>query len=141
MADPRNELADIILPAAPDVVAAGSSLPWWGAAGMVCVACIAGAAWFWYRRRPARALRRLASTVATQQDSVQALAARLDAWMRARYRMIRVDAARCPPGLDATAWADWVNRLTRLRFAPPAADGYAALAVLCETARAWERHV
>lgn len=141
MADPRNELADIIVPAAPDVVAAGSSSLWWGTAGIACVACIAGAAWLWYRHRPARALRRLASAVAMQQDSVQALAARLDAWARARYRLLRVEAARCPSGLDAVAWADWADSLTRLRFAPPPPDGHAALAALCETARAWERHV
>lgn len=141
MADPRNDLADIIVPAAPDVVATGSSLLGWGAVGMGGVACIAVAAWFWHRRRPARALRRVAAAVALRQDTVQALAARLDAWARARFRLSRVDAARCPSGIDPAAWADWAATLTQLRFAPSPPDGYAALAALCETARAWERHV
>lgn len=141
MADPRNELADIIVPAAPDVVATGSSLLLWGAVGLACVVGIAGVAWLWQRRRPACALRRVAVAVAQQQDTVQALAARLDAWVRARYRLPRVDAARCPSGLDPAVWADWVNTLTQLRFASPQPDGYAALTALCDTARAWERHV
>ncbi len=141
MADPRSELADIIGPAAPDVVAAGSSPLLWGAAGLACVAGIAGAAWLWQRRRPARVLRGLASAVALQQDPVQALAARLDAWARTRYRLPRLDAARCPSGLDPAVWADWATTLTQLRFAPPQPDGYAALMALCDTARAWERHV
>jgi hypothetical protein len=141
MADPRTELADIIVPAAPAMVATGGSLLSWGAVAVGCVACAAGALWWWQRRRPARALRRLASVVAQRQDSVPALAAQLDAWARARFRLARLDAARCPGRLDAAAWADWSNALTQLRFAPPQPDGYDALAVLCETARAWERHV
>lgn len=141
MADPRNELADIIVPAAPDVVATGSSLLLWGAVGLACVAAIALAAWLWQRRRPMRALRGLASAVALQRDTVQALAARLDAWTCARYRLPRLDAARCPTGLDPAVWADWATTLTQLRFAPPQPDGFAALASLCDTARDWERHV
>jgi hypothetical protein len=141
MADPRTELADIIVPAAPAMVASGGGPLLWGAVAVGCVAGAAGAIWWWQRRRPARVLRRLASAAARQDDSVQALAARLDAWTRARFQLARVDAARCPGGLDAAAWADWANALTRLRFAPPLPDGHAALAALCETARAWERHV
>lgn len=142
MADPRNELADIIVPAAPEIVATGSSLPGWGAVvGMACVTLAAVAVWLWHRRRPARALRGLASAVAHQQDTVPALAARLDAWARARYRLSRVDAAQCPSGIDPAAWSGWAKALEQLRFAPSPPDGYAALAALCETARAWERHV
>lgn len=141
MADPRNELADIIVPAAPDVVATGSSLLLWGAVGLACVVGIAGTAWLWQRRRPARALRRVAVAVALRQDTVQALAARLDAWARTRYRLPRLDAERCPSGLDPAVWADWATTLTQLRFAPPQPDGYAVLTALCGTARAWERHV
>lgn len=143
MSDPRTELADIIVPAAPAMAAAGGSPLLWGAVA-VAVGCVAGAAaaiWWWQRRRPARALRRLASAAARQDDSVQALAARLDAWARARFQLPRLDAARCPGGLDAAAWADWANALTQLRFAPPQPDGHAALGALCEAARAWERHV
>jgi len=141
MADPRTELADIIVPAAPEMVATGGSLLVWGAVGVGCVACAAGAVWWWQRRRPARALRRLESAIDRQAGSVPVLATRLDAWARARYRLPRVDAARCPRGLDPAAWADWANALTQLRFAPPQPDGHAALAALCETARAWEHHV
>jgi len=142
MADPRTELADIIVPAAPEIVATGSSLPGWGAAvAMACVMLVAAAVWLWHRRRPARALRRMAVAATHQQDTVPALAARLDAWARARYRLPRVDAARCPPGIDSAAWAEWAATLTQLRFAPPQPDGFDALAALCKTARAWERHV
>lgn len=141
MADPRTELADIIVPAAPEIVATGSSLLLWGAVALACVVGIAGAAWLWHRRRPARALRRLSVAVARQQDTVPALAARLDAWARVRYRLLRVDAAQCPSGLEPAAWSAWVKALEQLRFAPPPPAGYAALAALCDTARDWERHV
>jgi hypothetical protein len=141
MADPRNELADIVVPAAPEIVAGGGSLLLWAAVGMACVASIAVVVWLWHRRRPHRALRRLAAAVTSQQDSAEALAARLDAWARARYRVARVEAAQPPNGIDSVAWAEWAHALTQLRFAPPQPDGYAALAALCETARAWERHV
>jgi len=141
MADPRTELADIIVPAAPEIVATGSNPLLWTAAGMACVAGIAAAVWLWQRRRPARALRRLADAVTSQQDTVPALAARLDAWARVRCRLPRLEAAQCPSGIDPAAWSEWVKALEQLRFAPPQSDGYAALAALCETARAWERHV
>lgn len=141
MADPRNELADIVVPAAPEAAAAGAGLPLWvPAAGLACVVFIALAAWLWHRRRPARALRSLAAAVEQQQDTLPALAARLDAWVRARYRLPRVDAASHPPGLDPAAWSAWAKTLTQLRFAPPPPDGFEALAALCETARRWNRH-
>lgn len=139
MADPRTELADIIVPAAPDFAATGSNMPIWGAAGLAIAAGIALAIWLWQRRRPARGLRRIASAVALRRDSVPALAARLDAWARARYGLSRVQGTLCPPALDPAAWADWTRRLLQLRFASPQPDGYAELAALCETARAWER--
>ena len=139
MADPRNELADIIVPAAPEIVATGSSLLLWGTVALACVVGIAGAAWLWQRRRPVRALRHVAAAVALRQDTVPALAARLDAWARVRYRLPRVDAAGSPSGIDPAVWAGWATTLTQLRFAPPPPDGYAALAALCETARDWER--
>ena len=141
MADPRTELADIIVPAAPEIVASGSSLLVWAAVGVACVACIALAAWLWQRRRPARALRRVASAAARQQATVPALAAQLDAWVRGRYRLPWVDAARSPSGLDPAVWSEWVKALEQLRFAPPSPAGFAALAALCDTARAWGRHV
>jgi uncharacterized protein HemX len=141
MADPRTELADIVVPAAPEIVATSGNPLLWAAVAMACVAGIALAAWLWQRRRPVRALRQVASAVHRQQDTVPALAARLDAWARMRYQQPRMDAAQCPSGIDSAAWSGWVKALEQLRFAPTQPDGYAALAALCETARAWERHV
>ncbi|HWR76158.1 MAG TPA: hypothetical protein VN283_02980 [Thiobacillus sp.] len=141
MADPRNELADIIVPAAPAMAtSAGSSLLLWAAVGLVCVACVLLLAWLWHRRRPARALRAIAAAAAQRQDTLPALAARLDAWARARFRLARVDAAICPPGLDPVVWSGWTNALTQLRFAPLQPDGFDVLADLCRTAREWSRH-
>lgn len=142
MADPRNELADIIVPGAPDAVvaAAGDALLLWTAAGLVGVAAVALLAWLWQRRRPARALRAIAAAAAQRQGTPPALAARLDAWARARFHLLRVDAAICPPGLDPVVWSDWAQALTHLRFAPPPPDGYTLLAALCERARPWRRH-
>jgi hypothetical protein len=142
MADPRTELADIIVPAAPDAVvtAAGTSLFLWAAVGLAAVACVALLAWLWQRRRPARALRAIAAAAAQQQGTPPALAARLDAWARARFHLPYVDAAICPPGLDSVVWSDWAQALTQLRFAPSPPDGHAVLAGLCERARQWSRH-
>lgn len=142
MADPRNELADIIVPAAPDAVvaAAGDALLLWTAAGLVGVAAVALLAWLWQRRRPARALRAIAVAAAQRQGTPPALAARLDAWARESFRLARVDAAICPPGLDPVVWSDWAQALTHLRFAPPPPDGYTLLTALCERARPWRRH-
>jgi hypothetical protein len=142
MADPRTELADIIVPAAPDAVAVavGTSLLLWTAVGLAAVACVALLAWLWQRRRPARALRAIAAAAAQQQGTPPALAARLDSWARARFRLARVDAAICPPGLDPVVWSDWAQALAQLRFAPSPPEGYTALAGLCERARPWSRH-
>lgn len=141
MADPRNELADIVAPAAPDILAAGGgSQAGWVAAGLVALAACALLAWGWHRRRPARVLRAIAAAAAQRQGSLPTLAARLDAWTRTRFRLARVDAARCPPGLDPIAWSDWVKALEQLRFAPPRPEGHAELANLCERVRAWRRH-
>ena len=142
MADPRNELADIIGPAAPAMAPpAGDSLLLWAGAALACVACVVLFAWLWQRRRPARALRVIAAAAAQQQGTPAALAGRLDAWARSAYRLARVDAAACPPGLDPAQWSDWADTLARLRFAPPQPDGYLALAGLCESACGWHRHV
>jgi hypothetical protein len=142
MADPRNELADIIVPAAPEAVVAAvsNSLFLWAALGLAGVAAVALLAWLWQRRRPARALRAIAAAAAQRQGTPPALAARLDAWARARFHLQYVDAAICPPGLDPVVWSDWAQALTHLRFAPPPPDGYTLLAALCERARPWRRH-
>ena len=141
MADPRNELADIIVPAAPVMVPpAGDSLLLWAAAGLVCVACAVLLAWLWHRRRPARALNRIAAAAARRNEALSVLAARLDAWARKSFQLARVDAAGCPPGLDPAQWSNWATTLAQLRFAPPHPDGYAVLVRLCESARAWRRY-
>ena len=142
MADPRNELADIIVPAAPATAAsAGSSLLLWAAVGLACVAGVLLLAWLWHRRRPARALRAIAAAAAQQQGTPRALAARLDAWVRTRFRLTRVDAARCPPGLDPAVWSDWAKTLEQVRFGPTQPDGFTVLQGLCESAQPWRRHV
>ena len=142
MADPRNELADIIVPLAPDVAAAtagGGLLPWVLVAAAV-IACIVLAASLWHRRRPLRVLNAIAVAAVQQRTSPSALAARLDAWARTRFRLARLDAANCPAGLDADAWSSWAETLERLRFAAPQADDFEQLAALCARARQWSRH-
>jgi hypothetical protein len=142
MADPRNELADIIGPATPAIATPiDHNLLLWMIAGLAGVACALLLAWQWHRRRPVRTLRALSAAAAQQQGTPPALAARLDAWVRRRFGLARVDAARCPPGLDPTVWSDWVKTLEQLRFASPQPDGFAVLARLCESARSWGRHV
>ena len=138
MADPRNELADIITPAAPAMtVPAGHSLLWWVAVGLMCATAVLLLAWLGQRRRPARNLAAIAAAVAQRQDTPAVLAGRLDAWARMRFGQARVDAANCPAGLDPAMWADWVATLAQLRFAPPRPDAYAVLGRLCEIARSW----
>jgi len=140
MADPRNELADIIVPAAPVMAAPAGNSPWlWVAAGMALMACIALLAWWWHRRRPVRALRAIAEAAAMRQGTSAALAGRLDAWARLHFRLARLDAARCPTGLDPAAWSDWATTLEQLRFASPQSDDFALLLRLCERARVWRR--
>ena len=142
MADPRNELADIIVPAAPAMAAsADSSLLLWVVVGLACVAGVMLLAWLWHRRRPARALHAIAAAAAQQQGTPPALAAQLDAWVRMRFRLTRVDAACCPPGLDPAVWSDWAKTLEQVRFGPTQPDGFAVLVGLCESARPWRRHV
>ena len=141
MADPRNELADIIVLVAPEMTARASGLPlWMWTVGLISVACVALMIWQWHRRRFERTLRAIAVAVARQQARPVVLAARLDIWARARFQLARLDAAACPQGIDATGWSDWVNALSQLRFAPSPPSGFEDLADLCETARQWSRH-
>ena len=141
MADPRNELADIVVPLAPEMAARASGLPlWMWAIGLIGVVCVALFAWQWHRRRFARTLRAIAVAAARRQAVPTELAARLDEWARARFQLTRLDAASCPQGLDATDWSGWVDALTQLRFAPSPPGGMDDLAALCATARQWKRH-
>ena len=141
MADPRNELADIVVPLAPHVSAGVSGLPLWPLAlGLLGLACAGWAFWLRQRRRPQRLLDAIVHAVAQRQDSPADLAARLDAWACERLRLQRLDASSCPTCLDAGVWFAWVNALSQLRFALPQPDGFDVLAGLCETARQWARH-
>lgn len=141
MADPRNELEDIVVPLAPKVAAQGSSLPLWAlAAALAGVVCVALVVWLWHRRRTARELKRIVAAVSQRQDLLPVLADRLDAWARRRFHLPRLEAARCPSSLDPAHWSVWVDTLVQLRFAPPPPHGFEALATLCQTARQWESH-
>jgi len=141
MADPRQELADIIVPSAPALATpAGNPLFLWVAGGLVCVACVMLLAWLWHRHRPTRALHAIATAAVQQQSTPSTLAAQLDAWVRKTFQLARVDAATCPPGLDPGVWSEWAKALEHLRFAPPQPDGFAVLVNLCESARQWRRH-
>jgi hypothetical protein len=139
MADPRNELADIVVPVAPAMTGGGGGLsPWVWALALLGAAGVALVIWQWRRRRFVRSLRAIAGAVERQRDTPIDLSSRLDGWARARFQMTRLDAKNGPPGLDANGWSDWVDSLTRLRFAAPSSDGFEGLAALCETARHWK---
>ncbi len=140
MADPRNELADIVVPVAPAVPGA-TDVAWmpWVVGGLIALIAIALLAGVWFRGRPLRALRKLAADVAGKHDSAPALAARLDAWTRARFRLARVDATQPPAGVDPARWAAWAGTLARLRFASPEGASYDELADLCRRVGDWTR--
>lgn len=141
MADPRSELADIIVPLAPAAATGTSGLPGWlWAAGLLSAACVALLVWQWRRQRFARSLRAIAAAVARQQGTPAELSSRLDAWARVRFKLPRLDAARCPQGLDADSWSGWVNALTQRRFAPSLPGSVDDLAALCAAARRWLPH-
>lgn len=141
MPDPRQELADIVPPSPPEAVAAANGdLAGWGLAALGVAMLAAALAWGWRRRRPARELRAIAAAAARERGQPAALAGRLAAWARTRFRTARLDAAQAPAGVETADWADWVTVLERLRFAPATRDDHAVLAALCERARAWRRH-
>jgi len=65
MADPRNELADIVAPVAPAMTASAGGLPGWlWAAGLLGMAGVMLMVWQWRRRRFARSLQAIATAVA-----------------------------------------------------------------------------
>lgn len=141
MADPRNELADILVPTAPVAAAAAGngSLLLWVVAALIAVAASVLLAWLWHRARPARALRAIVVAATQRQGTAPALAARLDAWARRYFQLARLDAGRGPDGADPATWLHWVASLEQLRFGPQSSDGFAVLTHLCESARAWRR--
>lgn len=142
MADPRDELADIIVPVAPASVPDASAMPLWTmAAGLAAVICIVLLSGWWHRRRFVRALQAISSAVMQQLGAPDMLAGRLDAWARSRFGLDRLEAAASPQGVDADVWTAWVNALARLRFAPASPGNWNDLAALCKTARQWSGHV
>jgi hypothetical protein len=141
MADPRNELADIVVPVAPVVPGAGDGawMPW-AVGGLIALIAVALLVGVWYWARPLRVLHKLSAEIAGKHDSVPALAARLDAWTRVRFRLARVEATQPPAGVDPAGWAAWAGTLARLRFASPEGASYDELADLCRRVRDWKRH-
>ena len=142
MADPRTELADVVVPVAPAMTAHAGGLPVWvWAAGLLGVAGVMLMVWQWRRRRCARSLRAISAAIARQQGTPGEIAHTLDAWARDRFNLSRLEAAHCPQGLDPHTWSDWVNALTTLRFAPSPPGGMEDLTTLCRSARHWKPHV
>ena len=141
MADPRNELADIVVPVAPAVPGAGD-VAWmpWEVGGLIALVAVVLLVGVWYRGRPLRALRKLSAEITGKHDSVPALAGRLDAWTRTRFLLSRVEATQPPAGVDPAGWAAWAGTLARLRFASPEGASYDELADLCRRVRDWQRH-
>lgn len=142
MADPRNELADIVVPLAPAATHAAANAPLgWLVAGLVAIVVLALlAGWWWRRRRFVRSLEGICGAVARQQGSPDTLARLLDVWARGRFDLIRLDASECPPSVADEEWADWVDAVSAARFAPPSSNAWDALSHLCESARQWKRH-
>lgn len=143
MADPRNELADIVVPLAPTAThTVASASMGWVVAGLVAIAGLALlAGWWWHRRRFVRSLDGICGAVSRRQGSPDTLARLLDVWARGRFDLVRLDASQCPPSVSAEEWADWVDAVSAVRFAPLPLDAWDALSRLCESARQWKRHV
>lgn len=141
MADPRNELADIVVPLAPTLTqAADGGVLWWIVAGLVGVVVVAMVFGWWHRGRFVRSLQAITHAVARQQGTPDVLAGLLDAWARGRFRMIRLEVLRSPNAMAADEWAEWVNALSSVRFAPVPPDAWDTLSHLCETAQQWKRN-
>lgn len=139
MADPRAELADIVVPLAPAAAQAAEGVtPGWMIAAVIAVMTLALLAGWWRRRRFARSLRGICSAVARRQDRPDTLARLLDIWARDRFDLIRLDARQCPKAVAAEEWAEWVEALSTTRFAPLSPEAWEALAHLCESARWWK---
>lgn len=139
MADPRTELADIVVPLAPvSTPAAAGVSPGWMIAAAIAVMTLALLAGWWHRRRFARSLQGICDAVARRQGRPDTLARLLDIWARDRFDLIRLDARQCPKAVAAGEWAEWVEALSTARFAPRSSEAWEGLARLCESARRWK---
>lgn len=119
MADLHQVLAPLIEPPLPQVmaVADASVMTWLTGALAVLALCalLLVIAWLWHRRAPSRTLKRIAH----QSDPI--LAAH-------QLAQLLSQRGKPPP-------ADWLAKLDRVRFGPPAADHASTLARLCAEAR------
>jgi len=115
MPDPHKDLAEIIEPATQ--AAAGSGSDYLLPLALACVVLVLGLAWFWRRRAPLRALRRLARA-AEVQAGADALARLLE---------------------NRAAPAAWRRELDRLRFARQEPDAAEMLERLCREAEGFLR--
>lgn len=138
MADPRDELADIVVPLAPAAAQAPDAVPWVALAAALIV--LAALAWFTlrrHRRRFARGLDRIGAAVARREGRPDALAGQLDRWARARYGLARLDPGCVPASVARDDWVAWVDDLAALRFGPASDAHWEALARLHARATLW----
>jgi hypothetical protein len=119
MPDPQRDIAPIIEPLAPPLPPAGPdyTLPLILALGVLLL--LIALAWYWRKRAPLRALRKLshASDPVAGADALAALVA----------------------SQRATPPAYWQEELELLRFGPPDEDAQAVLARLCQGAESMLR--
>ena len=144
MADPRDELADIVVPVAP-TASAGADASVWIAGGVVAVVTIVAivavlAALRWRRRRFVRRLSGLCDAVARRGDQPEKLASLIDAWARERFGVRRLDPNQPGAAINAREWNEWTAALAELRFAPASDAAWEVLAQLCARARSWPPH-
>ena len=119
MPDPQRDIAPIIEPVAPPAPPAEPDFILPAALGLAVLLLFAWLVWYWRRRAPLRALRKLAHS-ANPVEGANALAA-----LMASQHIV-------PPAL-------WQEELELLRFGPPAKDAEVVLAQLCNSAESFLR--
>ncbi len=119
MPDPQRDIAPIIEPAVPSMSPAGPDYTLAVVLGLVGLLLLLVLVWYWRKRAPLRALRKL-SHAADPVAGADALAA------------LVASQHVTPP-------AFWQEELELLRFGPPADDAEAVLARLCQGAESMLR--
>jgi hypothetical protein len=119
MPDPQRDIAPIIEPLAPPMPPAGPDYTFAVVLGLAALLLAGWLYWYWRRRAPLRALRKLsqASDPIAGADALAALVA----------------------SRHVTPPAFWQEELELLRFGPPAEDAEAVLARLCQGAESMLR--